>query len=237
MDIDGAVVVITGVRHREATVIAASWGGARLVLDARREDRISRLAGELDDAIALRCDVTDGDQVAHTVRAAPETFGCLDVVVNNAGYGLNAPIEDIDVDVDEFRTILELNTVALLVSMQVALPLMRKRDGGSVVDVSSGAIFSDLPETGAYSASKAGLSKLSAIARVELADAGIAVSTVYPFVTSTEFSSSLRGELGFQPRPRAAAPRVGRRDHPRPAAHRAAQADLVPAQFGGSYQG
>ena len=242
MDIDKAVVMVTGASSGigEATARAASRAGARLVLAARREDRISSLAEELGDAIAVRCDVTDAEQVARAVRVASERFGRLDVLVNNAGQGMNAAVDAIDAD--DFRAVLELNVLAPLVTMQAVIPLMREQGAGSIVNVGSGITFADLPETGAYSAAKAGLSKLSAIARVELAEAGIAVSTMYPFVTATEFSTSLRGdqesaanlESSHAPQPQEPGQvaeailelvRTG-----------AERADLVPVQFGGTYQ-
>jgi short-subunit dehydrogenase len=100
-----------------------------------------------------------------------------------------------------------------------------------------------LPGSAAYGASKAGLSKLSAVARAELADAGIAVSTMYPFITDTEFIESLRGEtesaseLESSHAPKPQSPEqvaVVILDLIRTGAE---QADLVPEQFGGSYRG
>jgi short-subunit dehydrogenase len=77
---------------------------------------------------------------------------------------------------------------------------MRARGGGAVVDVSSGTSRAVLPGLGAYAASKSALNMLSAVARRELAADGIVVSTVYPFITATEFHDSLRaGELRVQP--------------------------------------
>jgi len=78
--------------------------------------------------------------------------------------------------------------------MQAVVPVMRMQGAGSIINVSSGIAFSALPGSAAYGASEAGLNKLSAVARAELADAGIAVSTMYPFITDTEFIESLRGE-------------------------------------------
>lgn len=146
---------------------------------------------------------------------------------------------------DDFRALLDLNLVAPLVTMQAVIPVMRKQGAGSIVNVSSGITFSALPGTGAYSASKAGLSKLSAVARAELADAGITVSTMYPFITATEFLGSIRAgsesasrlEHSHAPQPQ-----------PQPPGQVAAaildlirtgdqQADLVPEQFGGSFEG
>jgi len=242
MDINQAVVLVTRASSGigAATARAASRAGARVLL-ARREDRIRRLAGELDEALPIRCDVTDAGEVDATVRTATDAFGRIDVLCNIAGQGLHAPLEQIDPD--DFRAILELNLVAPLVTMQAVLPVMRTQGSGSIVNVSSGITFSALPGSAAYCASKAGLSKLSAVARAELADAGIAVSTMYPFVTDTEFIESLRGET-------ESASQLESSHAPKPQSPEqvadaildliktgAEQADLVPEQFGGSYQG
>lgn len=243
MDIDGAVVMVTGASSGigAATARTASQAGARLVLAARRESRIRQLADELGEAVPVQCDVTDAGQVEAVVRAATEAFGRLDVLVNVAGQGLQADIDEIDPD--DFRALLDLNLVAPLITMQAVLPVMRKQHAGSIINVGSGISFAALPGSGAYAASKAGLAKLSAVARTELADAGIVVSTMYPFVTATEFTESVRAG-------RDAAERLESSHAPQPQQPEqvaeailqlmktgAAQADLVPEQFGGSYQG
>jgi NADP-dependent 3-hydroxy acid dehydrogenase YdfG len=243
MDINEAVVLVTGASSGigAATARAAASAGARVVLAARREDRIRQLADELGHAVPVRCDVTDADEVAAAVDAATTAFGRIDVLVNNAGQGLHEPIEEIDPD--DFRAILDLNLVAPLITMQAVIPIMRRQGAGSIVNVSSGITFSDLPGSAAYAGSKAGLSKLSAVARAELASSGIAVSTMYPFITATEFIESIRSghesaselESSHAPEPQtpeqAAAAIIGL------IASGAAEADLVPVQFGGSYRG
>ena len=192
MDISGKVVLITGASSGigEATARAASRAGARLVLAARREDRVRALAVELGDAIAVRCDVTHQTQVSSLVQTALEAFGRIDVLVNNAGQGLQAEIEQISLN--DFRAVLELNVVAPLAMMQAVLPAMRRQKGGVIVNVSSGTTLADVPGTGAYVASKIALERLSAIARNELEGAGVVVSTMIPFATNTEFMSSIR---------------------------------------------
>jgi NAD(P)-dependent dehydrogenase (short-subunit alcohol dehydrogenase family) len=243
MDLSSSVVLVTGASSGigAATAQAASRAGARVVLVARRQDRIRQLATDLgDDALAVGCDVTDAGQVADAVRAAMDKFGRLDVLVNNAGQGLTASIEE--TDPADFRAILDLNLTAPLITMQAVLPVMRAQGGGAIVNVSSGTVFSVLPLSGAYAASKQGLAMLSATARLELADAGIVVSTFYPFVTSTEFIDSIKagkeaatqmlsdGGLKAQP-PELAADAII--DLIRSGAERA---DMVPQQFGGTYQ-
>jgi NAD(P)-dependent dehydrogenase (short-subunit alcohol dehydrogenase family) len=242
MDLGNSVVLVTGASSGigAATAQAASRAGARVVLAARREDRIRQLAAGLGDALAVGCDVTDAGQVADAVRATMDKFGRLDVLVNNAGQGLTASIEE--TGPADFRAILDLNLTGPLITMQAVLPVMRAQGGGAIVNVSSGTVFSVLPLSGAYAASKQGLAMLSATARLELADTGIVVSTFYPFVTGTEFIDSIKagreaatqmmsdGGLKAQPPELAAGAII---DLIRSGAERA---DVVPQQFGGTYQ-
>ncbi|KHL03595.1 SDR family NAD(P)-dependent oxidoreductase [Sinomonas humi] len=240
MDLNNAVMIVTGASSGigASTARAAAEAGARLVLAARRHERISELAEQLADAIAVRCDVTEPAQVRNVVDVALERYGRVDVLINNAGQGLHEPLED--VDPEDFRAILELNTVAPLVAMQAVLPTMRAQGAGSIVNVSSGTTLRPFPGTGAYAASKAALNMLSAIARAEFADSGIAVSTVYPFITATEFHQVLRAGSGPARReggPQAQTPEEVAAvilDLVRSGAERA---DLLPTRFGGSYTG
>lgn len=239
MRIQDAVVVITGASSGigAATARAAARAGARVVLSARREERIRDLAAEIGGgAIAVRCDVTDRAQVDALARAALDAFGRVDVLVNNAGQGLQSSIEDLALD--DLRAVLELNLVAPLAAMQAVLPAMRAQGAGAIVNVSSGTTFADLPGTGGYVASKVALERLSAIARAELAGTGVVVSTLIPFATETEFMASIRAG-----RAEAEAMTAGATfDTPETVADAVlalvasgdARMDLVPAAYGGS---
>lgn len=243
MEINRAVVLVTGASSGigEATARAASRAGARLVLLARREDRIRKLAGDLGNALAVRCDVTDRVQVTNAVRAATDKFGRIDVLINNAGQGLQASIEEIKID--DYRDLLHLNVVAPLVMMQAVVPLMRKQGAGSIVNVSSGITFVPIPNTSAYNSSKCALNMLSSIARGELAQAGIAVSTMYPSITATEFIDSIKA--GKQSAQELEAGSGLERNTPEQVAEKILylvrtgdeRADLVPERFGGTYKG
>lgn len=238
MDIEDAVVIVTGASSGigAATARAAAAAGARVVLAARREDRAAALAAELDRAVAVRCDVTDAAQVAALVAAALAAFGRIDVVVNNAGQGLHVPVEALALD--DLRAVLELNLVAPLAVMQAVIPVMRRQGGGSIVNISSGTTLGAAPSTGGYVASKIALERLSAVAREELAEDGIVVSTLLPFATRTEFISSLRSgaddaergmaDVDFDGPERVAEAVL---DLVRSGAERA---DLVPAEYGGT---
>jgi NAD(P)-dependent dehydrogenase (short-subunit alcohol dehydrogenase family) len=196
MQIQGAVVVVTGASSGigAATSRLAAARGARVVLAARRQDRIDALARELPDAVAVPTDVTDQAQVRRMVDAAVERYGRIDVLVNNAGQGLHVPVEQIDLD--DLRAVFELNVVGALAALQAVVPVMRAGGGGSIVNVSSGTTLFTPSGTGGYAATKAALNMLSAVARAELAADGIVVSTVYPFITATEFHQVLRAGAG-----------------------------------------
>jgi NAD(P)-dependent dehydrogenase (short-subunit alcohol dehydrogenase family) len=191
MKLDGAVVIVTGASSGigAATARLASARGAKVVLAARRLDRIAELAGQLPDAFPVQTDLRDPDQIRRLVDSALVRFGRVDVLVNNAGQGLHVPLEQIRLE--DLRAVTELNFYAPLLAMQAVIPVMRKQGGGAIVNVSSMTSRMVLPGVGGYSATKAGLNMLSAVARRELAGDGIAVSTIYPAVTATEFHQSL----------------------------------------------
>ena len=242
MQVGGAVVVVTGASSGigAATARAAARAGARVAVLARRQDRLTALAEELGSAagraLAVQCDVTDAGQVRTALQQVVDVFGRVDVVVNNAGQGLQATVEE--VDLADARAVLELNVLAPLAVVQAAAPLLRATGGGSIVNVSSGTTLAAAPGTGPYAASKAALEKLPAVARAELAQDGTTVSCVLPFATETEFLTSIRAG-----REAALEMTAGARfDPPEKVAEAilevvrtgAAQVDLVPAAYGGS---
>ena len=220
-----------------ATARAASRAGARLVLIARREDRLRTLADELPGALVVQGDVTVDAAIERAVQAAVATYGRIDAVINNAGQGVEVPVDR--VDLDDFRAILELNLLAPLAVLQAVVPVMRDQGAGTIVNVSSGATYGAFPGTGPYSATKAALSQLGAVARAELASDGITVSTVYPSLTRTDFFASLRGPA------QAVGEDLDEAQTPEEVADvildlvrsGEAEADLVPVELGGTYQG
>ena len=241
MQIENSTVLITGASSGigMATAIAAVQSGARVALLARRGERLRELATRLGpNALALPCDVTVTAQIETCVQKVLDAFGRVDALVNNAGRGFYAPIDKIEVAA--YRALLELNTVAPLAMMQAVVPQMRRQGQGAIVNVSSGSTFAVLPGAAAYTSSKAALSTLSDVARVELAEAGISVSTIYPFITDTEFYEAVKDG---QDAAKADIRNAGSAAHP---PERVAekilglirtgerQDDLVPKEYGGS---
>ena len=145
MEIENSVILITGASSGigEATARAAAQAGARLVLIARRWERLTRLAAELPGALAVEGDVTRGEDIQRAVAAALDGYGRIDALINNAGQGLHVPIDQ--VDPDDFRSILDLNVIAPLMAMQAVLPTMRRQRSGSIINVSSGTSLMTLP--------------------------------------------------------------------------------------------
>jgi NAD(P)-dependent dehydrogenase (short-subunit alcohol dehydrogenase family) len=185
------VVLVTGasagIGLAAARLLASE--GARLALSARSADRLEQVARELPGAAAFPADMSDETAVHELVRKVHERFGRLDVLVNNAGRGMQGAVRSLDVG--EFRRLLELNVVGPLVAMQAAIPLMREQGGGTIVNVSSGTALMYAPGLAGYSATKRALGGLSLTARVELAGDGISVSVVYPYVTRSDFYRNL----------------------------------------------
>ena len=141
-------------------------------------------------------------EVDALVAKAVETWGSLDVMVNNAGVGLSAPVTEIDER--DFTALFRVNVLGALYGMQAAAKVMRARGDGVIVNVSSVVGKRSMPGNGAYCATKFALQALSESLRVELAGSGVAVVVVCPGLTTTEFSESKLGPAGNpSPRPRA----------------------------------
>jgi NADP-dependent 3-hydroxy acid dehydrogenase YdfG len=192
MEIDGAVCIVTGASSGigAATARLLSGMGGRVVLAARRAERLKTLAAELPGSLAVPTDVTLPGHVQWLVTQTVDTYGKVDVLVNNAGQGLHVPLEELDPS--DLRAVFELNVIAPLTGMQAVLPFMRAQSNGAIVNVSSATSLRVFPGIGGYAATKAALNMLSQVARLELAAAGVTVSVVYPSITTTEFHERLR---------------------------------------------
>lgn len=184
-------VVVTGASSGigEATAYRLARARARLGLIARREERLSRVAervrelgGEARVAVA---DVADETEVKAAIADFENAFSGIDVLVNNAGFGLYAPLQS--VKREDIERLFAVNAFGALSSIQAVLPGMRRRGSGLIVNVSSVVGKRALPMTGAYAASKYALQGLSDALRVELAGTGVRVSVICPGYTATEF--------------------------------------------------
>lgn len=200
--LDGMVVVITGASAGIGKALARSLHprGARLVLAARRFDRIESLNRELGGRhLALRTDVSDRAQCEALVRQAVDHFGRLDTLVCNAGYGVLRPVAESGAD--EILQMFRTNVFGTTDCVRAAVPVMRGQElqggwRGQLMIVSSVVARRGLPLYGVYSATKAAQLSLAEALRVELRNDRIAVSSVHPIGTDTEFGDAARTAAG-----------------------------------------
>jgi 3alpha(or 20beta)-hydroxysteroid dehydrogenase len=180
--LDGKVALITGgargmgkshVRHFVAE-------GARVVFGDVLDERGAFVAAGLGEQACryVHHDVTSEDDWAAAVALAVETFGKLDVLVNNAGILIFAPIADMALA--DFRRVLEVNAAGCWLGMKAVIEPMTKAGGGSIVNISSIEGFTGAEGLSAYSASKFAIRGLTKVAARELARYGIRVNSVHP---------------------------------------------------------
>ncbi len=192
VSLDGAVAVVTGATAGigAATARALHDRGARVVIAARRADRLEELAAEID-GLAVQCDVGDWDQVQALVARAVEWGGRIDVMVNNAGMGSFGRLHE--ADPAAAAAMVRVNIMGVIHGIRAAGARMAKQGSGGIVNVSS--IVGEFPDPGggAYAATKAAVDLLTRTAYRELRDEGVHVVLVKPALTDTEFSSVARG--------------------------------------------
>jgi NAD(P)-dependent dehydrogenase (short-subunit alcohol dehydrogenase family) len=170
-------------------VEAALQRGDRVAATARSTDSLSDLVGAHGDAIlALSLDVTDKAAVERAVKRAHEHFGRLDIVVNNAGYGLFGAVEE--TAQQQVRDQMETNFFGALWVTQAALPLLRAQGSGHIVQISSVGGVTAFPNLGVYNASKWALEALSEALAQEVAAFGIKVTLVEPGGFATDWGGS-----------------------------------------------
>ena len=192
------VVAITGASAGIGKALAETLHarGARLALAARRLDRIEALNRQLGGAhLAIQTDVAEAAQCEALVRRTVEHFGRLDTLACNAGYGILRPVAE--TTPDEMLRLFRTNVFGTADCVRAAVPVMRRQEPragwrGQVVIVSSAVARRGIPFYGAYSATKAAQLSLAEALRVELRDDAIAVTSVHPIGTETEFGEAAR---------------------------------------------
>ncbi|WP_053382667.1 SDR family NAD(P)-dependent oxidoreductase [Leucobacter celer] len=168
---------------------AALERGDRVAATARNTAALDALVAQYDGAVLpLQLDVTDKAAVDAAVARAIERFGHLDVVVNNAGYGLFGAIEE--VSEEEARDQIEANLFGALWVTKAVIPHMRERGSGHIVQVSSIGGINAYANLGLYHASKWGLEGFSQAAALELAPFGVHVTLIEPANYSTDWSGA-----------------------------------------------
>jgi short-subunit dehydrogenase len=190
MDIKDKVIIITGASSGIGAAAARllSQKGAKVVMAARSLPKLKELEKELPGSLAIQADMTRGKDIKDLIQKTKESFGRIDVLINNAGQGLMAETENIELE--KYRAIMELNVFGPLIAMQEVVPIMKNQGGGMIVNICSMVTKNYYPGIGAYASTKYALLALSLTARQELSESNIIVSVVHPSLTATEFFRS-----------------------------------------------
>lgn len=194
----GRVVIVTGASSGigEATAKAFGARGDRVVLVARREDRLRQLSASLPESLPLPADLTHAEEAAWVVEAATARYGRVDVLVNNAGVGRYNWVDELQPD--DVHTEVALNLIAPILLTRAVAPGMLRQGRGVIINVSSIAGLIGVPTTSVYNATKFGLRGLTEALRRELQPQGIAVCGIYPAtVEGTEFRRGRRANTGY----------------------------------------
>jgi NADP-dependent 3-hydroxy acid dehydrogenase YdfG len=197
-NLGGKVGLVTGASSGigEATALALAAEGAGVAIAARRVERLRRLAERIrqlgGEALPIEADIADEVQVSAMVERTLQHFGRLDMLLAVAGVGVAARFQN--TTTAEYRQMLDVNVLALLYSINAALPPMKRQGAGHIVIVSSGTGRYVHPSV-VYSGTKHAASAIAESLRREISGDGIRVTAIEPGAVKTEFVSQMRAEI------------------------------------------
>jgi NADP-dependent 3-hydroxy acid dehydrogenase YdfG len=192
--IKGKVIAITGASSGigEATAVLLAGRGAKVVLGARRSDRlealVDRIATAGGEAFYVPADVTKRNDVSNLVKAACARFGKLDVFINNAGIGPISLFDDLRVE--DWDAMIDVNLKGVLYGIAAALPVFRSQGFGHFVNIISTAGLKIVPLHGVYAATKNAVRTITEALRQEAGD-NLRVTGISPGFINTDFAESM----------------------------------------------
>lgn len=200
MAVEGKVVVITGASSGigEATAKLLAKNGAMVMLGARREDRLYKIANEINvnggRADFRTVDVTKPEEVEALVKAAQDSFGKVDVIFNNAGIMPNSPMSA--VRTDEWNKMIDVNIKGVLNGIAAVMPIFTAQKHGHIITTSSVAGLKNYVGSGVYGATKFAVKNAMEVTRMESANEGtnIRTTTLYPAAINTELLNHIGDE-------------------------------------------
>ncbi|HEX5706451.1 MAG TPA: SDR family oxidoreductase [Pyrinomonadaceae bacterium] len=199
MNLNGKAAIVTGGTKGIGRAIAESLAreGMNVCVSARNVEELEQTVAELGDVgeggvTGVACDVRSEEEVRAMFEHAVAEFGGVDVLVNNAGIGLFKNVEE--TSPEEFRAIIETNLCGVFYCCREAVPLMRERGGGYVINISSLAGANPHPRMAAYNASKFALNGFSEAFMQEVRHDGIKVSYIMPGSVNTSFGGDTPDE-------------------------------------------
>lgn len=190
MNLKNKIAIVTGASSGigKATAELLTKEGVKVALVARSKDKLKKLEKKLVDSYAVVCDMTQEKEIVNMIKKVKNHFGKIDILINNAGQGYDASVEDIKIKT--YRKFIDLNLIGPIIAMQKVIPIMRKQGGGTIINISSGLALMFLPNMSGYSSLKRALVGISLTAREELKKENINVSVVYPYMTATNFEKN-----------------------------------------------
>ena len=194
-NIEGKVIVITGASSGlgEAAATHLSEQGSIVILGARRVERIQALANEINKnggkALSIATDVTKHEQVKALVDAAVQTYGRIDVIINNAGLMPHSPLDRLKID--EWNQMIDVNIKGVLYGIAAALPHMQQQKSGHIINVSSVAGHTVRPNGVVYSATKHAVRVISEGLRQEVKPYNIRTTIISPGAVATELPNTI----------------------------------------------
>jgi NAD(P)-dependent dehydrogenase (short-subunit alcohol dehydrogenase family) len=199
-DLGGKIALVTGGSRGLGLEMATALGeaGARVVITARREQWLTQADAELHgngiESLAVRCDVSNPDDVNAAVRTTVDRFGRLDILINNAGISWGEPVETMPLD--KWRQVFDTNAVGcFLMSQAAGNEMLRCGNGGAIVNITSVAGMTGLDagvlDAVGYSASKGAIITLTRDLAVKWAPRGIRVNAIAPGFFDTRLSHGL----------------------------------------------
>ncbi len=200
IDMAGKTVLITGASRGigEAAAYVFAEAGANVALVARSTDEIAEIAGKIGEkALAIPCDVSRYSDVAMAVSATAQTFGGLDVLINNAG--IVDPIGHLqDTDPEAWARTIDINLKGVMHGLHAAMPGMIAQGHGTIINISSGAAHGPVEGWTAYCSSKAGVYMLTRAADKESRDKGLRIMGLSPGTVATQMQREIKAS-GINP--------------------------------------
>ena len=195
MDIKNKVVIVTGASSGigEATARAFGREGAKVVLAARRVDKLQTLAQEINSmntgaqTLVIQADLSKLEDIQAMIAQTLEKFGRIDILVNNAGFGRLDWLENLD-PIKDIQAQIDLNVLGVIQTTRQVLPVMMEHRAGSIINMCSMAGLVATPTYTVYAASKHAVHGFSEALRREVKPWGIDVSLIYPGGVVTEFT-------------------------------------------------
>jgi NADP-dependent 3-hydroxy acid dehydrogenase YdfG len=200
--LDNKVAIITGASAGigEATAIALAAEGAKVVIAARRSDRLEALAKRIESSggqvLPIVTDITDETQANNLIQKANAELGRVDILVNNAGIALTGNIDG--GNTSDWRRMFDVNVFGLLYATHAVLPIFKAQGSGHIVNISSVAGRLARAGVGIYNATKWGVNAISESLRQEVLKDNIRVTIIEPGLVNTEINNHITDSISKQ---------------------------------------